>query len=90
VGGPVESELKEPRGLGLDRNDYLYLADTGNDRVLKIAQDGRLVAQWGSGGTGKGQFRSPVGIAVSDKGAVFVVDKDNLRIQEFRVPSKTP
>jgi len=90
VHGPGETELKEPRGLGLDRGDNLYLADTGNDRVLKIAPDGRLVAQWGGGGAGKGQFAGPVGIAVNDRGAVFVVDKENLRVQEFRVPSKTP
>ena len=88
--GTGEQELKDPRGLGLDRDDYLYLADTGNDRILKIAPDGRLIAQWGSQGTGKGQFASPLGIGVNDRGAVFVADKDNNRIQEFRVPSKTP
>ena len=32
------------------------------------------VTQWGSGGSGEGQFGGPVGLAASPSGAVFVSD----------------
>jgi hypothetical protein len=41
------------------------------------------VTQWGSSGTGNGQFRDPYGIAVATTGYVFVVDAENNRVQEF-------
>jgi len=43
----------------------------------------QLVAQWGSTGTGNGQFRVPQGIAVDSAGNVYVADRDNNRIQKF-------
>ena len=41
------------------------------------------VTQWGSIGTGNGQFFMPNGIAVDASGNVFVADSGNNRIQEF-------
>ena len=39
--------------------------------------------QWGSTGTGDGQFKEPDGIAVDSDGNVYVVDTNNHRIQKF-------
>jgi hypothetical protein len=39
--------------------------------------------QWGSNGTGDGQFKYPTGLAVDSSRNVFIVDCDNYRIQEF-------
>jgi len=39
--------------------------------------------QWGSLGTGNGQFNSPYGIAVDGSGNVFVVDYGDNRIEKF-------
>ena len=47
------------------------------------AQEWRLVGEWGSQGTGNGQFQSPYGIAVDANGRVFVADTNNHRIQKF-------
>ncbi len=43
----------------------------------------RLVASWGSQGSGAGQFTNPVGIAVGPTGDVYVADAGNNRIQKF-------
>lgn len=37
----------EPLSLAIDRNDRVYLADTGNNRVSVYADDGRPERQWG-------------------------------------------
>src|SRR4051794_41648317 len=42
-----------------------------------------LVAQWGSAGTGNGQFQVPSGIAVDGAGDVYVADQNGNRIEKF-------
>jgi DNA-binding beta-propeller fold protein YncE len=62
------------------------VTDTGNSRVVKYSPDGDVLGVYGSAGSGPGQFREPVGIAIhSDDGAttIFVADAWNRRIQVF-------
>jgi streptogramin lyase len=40
-------------------------------------------AQWGSRGSGNGQFSNPTGVAVDSRGNVYVADFNNHRIQKF-------
>lgn len=84
--GSGEGEIRRPVGVCLDSEDYIYAADGANNRVLKFAPDGRFIGQFG--GSGNGQLTGLAGVAVNDKGSVFVVEKGNNRIQEFRIPSK--
>jgi sugar lactone lactonase YvrE len=87
--GSDEGAISRPYGICLDEHDYIYLADTGNNRVLKFAPDGRFICQWGSSGAGVGQLTAPIAVAVNEKGSVFVLESStNVRIQEFRVPAK--
>ena len=48
----------------------------------------RAVGSFGSQGTGKGQFDSPTGIAVSSTGDIAVADTDNGRVQLFTSEGK--
>ena len=41
------------------------------------------LTQWGSQGSGDGQFMFPTGVAVDGDGDVYVADRDNNRIQKF-------
>lgn len=46
--------------------------------------DGNLITEWGSDGTGDGQFKEIIdGIAVDNDGYVYVVDFGNHRVQKF-------
>ena len=51
--------------------------------VVAGAQAPAYLYQWGTYGTGGGQFISPFGIAVDASGRVYVADGDNYRIQVF-------
>ena len=61
-----------------------YVADHYLERVHKFSlADGKLLATWGSQGTGPGQFDWVHGIVVDSKGAVYAADTYGQRIQKF-------
>ncbi len=57
-------------------------------RIEKYSPDGEFIAQWGSAGTGEGQFIHPLGIAVDADGKVYVADGFNKCIQKFTSKGK--
>ena len=50
----------------------IFITDTGNNRVLKVDDKFNLIKQWGTKGTGNGQFIHPHAIDVDSKGNVYV------------------
>lgn len=67
----------------------LFIADGyGNSRVLEYTSKGERVRQWGSQGTGPGQFQQPHGIAVDTAGIVYVADRNNARVQRFNLAGR--
>ncbi|MFI5372623.1 MAG: hypothetical protein ACHQ52_13790 [Candidatus Eisenbacteria bacterium] len=50
---------------------------------------GTYLTQWGSNGSGEGQFNIPLGLATDAAGNVYVSDNGNNRVQKFG-PSPTP
>ena len=66
-----------------DASGHIYVADTHQSRVVRLAADGSYLSTWGSPGSGPGQFNNLYGIAVDDEGVVYVPDFGNNRIQKF-------
>jgi len=50
----------------------IFITDTGNNRVLKVDDKFNLIKEWGTKGTGNGQFIHPHAIDVDSKGNVYV------------------
>jgi 3-phytase len=67
----------------------LATAKTGDVVVVSDAATGAVLRRVGGEGTGAGQMDRPNGIAVVDDLA-FVVERDNHRVQVFRLPAFTP
>ena len=61
----------------------VYVSDPYNNRIQKFTSEGVFVSQWGTSGTGDGQFFYPEGVAVAFDGSVYVSDYLNNRIQKF-------
>lgn len=57
--------------------------DSGNNRIEKFTQEGVFLREWGSSGTGDGEFDIPIGIAVNSEDIVYVTDGKNHRVQYF-------
>ena len=89
--GPAASATFDtPSGLALDSHGNLYVADTGNHVIRRIAHDGAVSTIAGSGkpgyADGKGaeaSFNGPVGVAVDKAGIVYVADTYNDRIRRI-------
>ncbi len=62
----------------------IYVSDGyGNTRVHKFSADGKLLLSWGEPGNKPGQFRLPHNIKMDKLGRLWVVDRENRRIQIF-------
>ena len=72
-----------PYFVALDSSKNVYVADRANDRVEKFDRGGNYLTQWGSHGSGNGQFAEPEGIAVDSSNNVYVADLRNDRIEKF-------
>ena len=79
------STFNRPTDVAWDRAGNIYIADgIGNtNRVAKFDKDGNFVTQWGSTGSGNGQFAGVKSLAVDAQGNVYVADVGNKRIQVF-------
>ncbi|HZL28485.1 MAG TPA: MBG domain-containing protein [Acidobacteriaceae bacterium] len=78
----VDSNLNAPQAVAVDGNGNVYIADTGNNRVVKDTP------------TGSGFFtqsvvvaglNAPGGVAVDDLGNVYISDTGNHRVLEETV-----
>jgi sugar lactone lactonase YvrE len=81
--------LDEPNDVVVAANGIIYVAQghrpgpQGDSRVLKFAPDGTLLASWGGKGNGPGQFDVAHGLALDADGLLWVMDRENSRIQVF-------
>jgi DNA-binding beta-propeller fold protein YncE len=61
----------------------VYVADTGNNRIVKYSSQGVRLAVWGGYGTGPGKMYWPYAVALDSSRNVYVADSRNNRIEEF-------
>lgn len=73
-----------PTGLCEAADGRLLIPDSHYHRVLEYDQDGNLLDQWGSYGTGNGQFIYPTDIEIDREGNLYVAEYGEVdRVQVF-------
>jgi DNA-binding beta-propeller fold protein YncE len=83
--GQGEGEFKEPMGIAVDDEGYVYVSDTWNHRIQKFDKDGNFVKLWPGGAGG---FWAPKGMDFDNKGNIYVVDTGKHRVQKFTKDGK--
>jgi len=85
--GNGNGQFDNPDGIIIDSNNNIFVSEEGGsgygNRIQKFDVNGNFVLEWGSPGSGDGQFNAPQQVAVDQKGNVYVVDRDNHRVQKF-------
>lgn len=70
--------LKSPEDLFLDSKGYLYVADAGNNRILKMDKNGKVLDI--IKGPKDKPFNNPSGVFVDNTGNIYVADTENKRV----------
>jgi uncharacterized protein (TIGR03437 family) len=91
-GGPAAvAQLGQPGGVAIDAAGNVFIADTANNRVRKIAANGNITTIAGTGVAGysgdgaspaSAMLNAPRGVAVDQFGDVFIADTGNNRIRK--------
>ena len=75
-----ETPLSQPRGIAVGPNGRLYLADTGNHRLLVLDQEDGLLSQVNGGAE---PFDDLSEVAVDNNGRVYALDAGRARLSLF-------
>ncbi len=87
----TRAQFSKPRGVAQDAAGNVYVADTNNHSIRKIAVDGRVSTIAGKAGepgssdglAAEARFFSPRSVAVDAQGVVFVADTGNHTIRRI-------
>ncbi|HYP56012.1 MAG TPA: NHL repeat-containing protein [Solirubrobacterales bacterium] len=81
--GTGEAKPQRPLGIAADGKGNIWMVDRENGRIVKYNEAGSYLGQFGTYGSGPGQFLDPRGIAVAPDGTIWVADAARGRIQQF-------
>ena len=99
---PMDAELREtlvalglrtagafarPKGVAVDSEGHVYVADAAFNNIQIFDDQGRLLLFFSGGGHGEGQLYVPLGLGIDHRDRIYVADRANNRIQVFQYVS---
>ena len=81
-GAPLVGQFWGTTDVAFGAGGRVFVSDGyANNRILEYDATGRRVREWGTKGTGPGEFDLPHGIAAAPNGDLYIADRENGRIQ---------
>ncbi len=85
----TSARFNNPRGMDLDRDGNLYVADLGNRRIRKVTANGVVTTIAGSGASGfadgkamSAKLSNPFDVVVAPDGTVYFTGDSNHRVRK--------
>ncbi len=75
--------LKAPADIAVNDRGEIFIADYGNDRVVKLDPNGDFMAECGGSGSQAESMKGPVSLAIDNVSNVYVIDSGNSRVMIF-------
>ena len=91
-GQATDAQLDSPYGVAVDAAGYVYISETANHRIRRIAPNGTIETYAGTGEAGGGgdggpataaRLAYPHGLALDRAGNVYVADRDNHAVRRI-------
>jgi len=79
----TSTSFSAPTSVAVSGSGGVFVADSGNDRIVKMNRAGVRRQILGKRGGGQVEFRNPRGVTVEPGGAIFIADTGNYRIQRL-------
>lgn len=83
MSGNEPGELDEPKGLCLDSQGDIYVADSNNHRIQVFSPVGALKLAFGEEGAEPGRLYYPRVVRLNAQGDIYVADSKQGRVQKF-------
>ena len=92
-GASNSASLHSPHGIYSAGGGYIYIADTGNQRIRELLPDGTITTVAGNGGQGPGgdggpatgaQLNLPTDVTLDAAGNIYIADQGNNRVRMVR------
>ncbi len=82
--GTADGQFDQPKGLHVDTEDNVFVADEFNDRVQKFDKDGIFITKFDGS-----MFGDPIDVAVDSAGKVYVSANSQILIYELAITTPT-
>jgi len=90
-GEKANAKFNYPTAIAIDKDGSLFVADTNNHCIRKVSPDGAVQTIAGSpqkpglkdGNVSAAQFREPSGIAIDERGVIYIADTGNHTIRKI-------
>jgi len=85
------ARFRYPRGLDVDGQGVLYVADTNNHRIRRVEPNGQTSTIAGNGNTGFGdgaaataRFNYPWDVVMDSGGTLWIGDRNNVKVRKLK------
>lgn len=82
-GDPDKLFFKLPLGITVDRENSIYIVDSGASKIKKFSAEGKFQERWGTGGIEFRRLKTPAGVAVDSQGFIYVTDSKAHCVAKF-------
>jgi DNA-binding beta-propeller fold protein YncE len=84
VQGDTPGTFNRPKGVSVDSERHIYVADTSFNNFQIFDETGQLLLFVGTGGSSTGEFLLPAGMYIDERDRIYVADQGNGRVQVFQ------